>query len=328
MKNDRLFSGLVLVIIGAVFLLNNFGVIDFHWGNLFRLWPIFLVIGGVNLLLANTRAVWATAVKVLVLVIGLGFVLFSNVGKRYHSGPLFNYNFNDDDHDRNNDDDDTDTSFTDGDIKTPNGSSKVYQQIYNAEKTVRLNIAGGATSYILNGSTDSLFKASTHETFGDYLFTMAKEDSTTVLNFNMKGHNNRFHWDSKHMNEAHLNLNTAPVWDINIRGGAAELKFDLTPYKIRRFSFSGGATSSKIKLANNMPVTNVSVSTGASEIEISIPQNAACDIKVASGLSSNDFQGFTKLSGSHYTTPGFETAAKKIYINLKGGVSDFNVKRY
>jgi hypothetical protein len=326
MKNDRLFSGLVLVIIGAVFLLNNFGVIDFHWTNLFRLWPIFLIIGGVNLLLANTRAAWATGVKILVLVIGLGFVIFSNPSKNNHYSP-FNYHFNVDDHD--DDDDDSDTTDNDGDIKGRKGVSNTYEELYRPEeKRVRLNITGGATTYILDSTTDSLFRATTHETFGDYLFTKSTDDSVMVLNFIMKNHNNRFHWDSDNMNEARISLHTAPVWDINLKSGAAEMKFDLTPFKVRSLNVSGGATSTKVKLDAKLPYTEVNVSTGASEVEISIPKNAACKVDVSSGLSSNNFDGFTKIDGSHYITPGYEAAANKIYIHLKGGVSDFNVKRF
>jgi len=325
MKNDRLFSGLVLVIIGTVFLLHNFHVIDFHWSNLFRLWPVFLVIGGINLLLANTRTAWATALKVVILIIGLGFVLFANIHRRDESGSRFSFNFRDDD----DKDDIVDTAFTDGDIKSSKAISNVYQQLYTPDvKTARLNISGGATSYVLNTTTSDLFKASTHETYGKYNLQTSKDDSVTVLDFDMKGKNRSFHWDSDRMNEARISLNTAPLWYINLRGGAAETKFDLTPFKIRSLTINGGATSSKIKLADNTPLTEVSVSTGASEVEISIPKNAACDITVSTGLSSNDFEGFTKISGSHYTTPGFSGAANKIYLHLKGGVSDFEVKRY
>lgn len=326
MKNDRLFSGLVLVIIGTVFLLNNFGVIDFHWGNLFRLWPVFLVIGGINLLLANTRTPWATALKVLVLVAGLGFILFANIHRRDESGSRFNFNFNDD---KRDDDDDDDTAFTDGDIKSSKGISGTYQRAYTPDvKRASLFVSGGATQFILNSTTDSLFKATTHETFGNYILNMDKSDSVTALVFKMKDHNNNFHWGSNRKNEALISLNTIPVWDIELKGGAAEINFDLTPFKLRKLDISGGATSSKIKLANNQPLTEVSVSTGASEVEISVPKNAACDITVHSGLSSNDFEGFTKVDGNHYTTPGFAGAANKIYIRLKGGVSDFEVKRY
>ncbi len=325
MKNDRLFSGLVLVIIGAVFLLNNFGVIDFHWGNLFRLWPVFLVIGGVNLLLSNTRAVWATLVRVAVLVIGLGFILFANVPGKYGFGPFkYHYNITDD---NNNDDDDDDT---DGDLKVSDkSSSNTYQQPFVAgTKYARLNVSGGATKYTLTKSTDSLFTASTSEYYGDYKLDSRTEDSVTVVDFDMNKRHERFRWDGGNMNVARLSLNTAPIWDINLRGGAAKVDFDLTPYKVRNLNINGGAASCNVKLDAKLPVTDVVVSTGASEIDINIPKSAACDIVTSSGLSSNDFEGFTKISGDHYTTPGFENAKNKIYLKLKGGVSDFNVRRY
>jgi hypothetical protein len=271
-------------------------------------------------MLANNRTIWATVIKVAVLIIGLGFVLFSNVG-RNRGGSPFNYHFNIDDDNNDND--------NDGDIKHSKGISNSYQSLYTPDvKLARLNISGGATSYIISTTTDSLFAATTHETFGDYNLTTTKEDSVTVLNFNMKKHNNRFHWDSDHMNEARISLNKAPTWDINLRGGAAEMKFDLTPYKVRKIDFSGGAASCKLELAANLPLTEVSVSTGASEVEISVPEAAGCKIDVSSGLSSNNFEGFTKMDGTHYTTPGYETAKNKINIRLRGGVSDFNVKRY
>lgn len=324
MRNDRLFSGLVLVIIGAVFLLNNFGVIDFHWGNLFRLWPVFLVIGGVNLLLSNTRAVWATLVRVAVLIIGLGFILFSNVGNRHGFGP-FKYHYDITDNDSNDDDDDKD-----GDLKlSDKSSSNTYQQPFvTGTKYARLNVSGGATKYILNKSTDRLFTASTSEYYGDYKLDSRTEDSVIVVDFDMNKRNQRFRWDGGNMNVARLSLNTAPIWDINLRGGAAKVDFDLTPYKVRNLNINGGAASCSVKLDAKLPVTDVLVSTGASEININIPKNAACDIVTSSGLSSNDFEGFDKISGDHYATPSFESAKNKIYLKLKGGVSDFNVHRY
>ncbi|WP_345948489.1 DUF5668 domain-containing protein [Mucilaginibacter sp. PAMB04274] len=329
MKNDRLFSGLVLVIIGAAFLLHNFGVVDFHWYNIVRLWPIFLVIGGINLLLANTRTVWATIVKVGVLVIGLGFVLFSNAGRRHNDSSLFNFHYNVDDDDDNDVDLDIDDD-KDDDIKALKANAtNVFQQPYTADiKHARLNVSGGATSYVLNTSTDSLFKAATREYYGNYNLSTSKEDSVTVVDFDMDKHNQHFRLNGGHMNVAQISLNTAPIWDLNLRGGAAKVDFDLTPYKVRSLNISGGAASCDIKMAANLPLTDVTVSTGASEVTIRIPKNAACDIAVSSGLSSNDFDGFTKISSSHYTTPGFEAAKNKIYLKLKGGVSDFNVRRY
>ncbi|HEY0244107.1 MAG TPA: hypothetical protein VGC01_00965, partial [Mucilaginibacter sp.] len=65
-----------------------------------------------------------------------------------------------------------------------------------------------------------------------------------------------------------------------------------------------------------------------SEVNISIPQNAACRIKTDSGLSSNQFDGFNKKDDDDYETAGFANAKNKMYINISGGISDIKVKRY
>ena len=83
MKNDRLIPGLILVLIGAAFLLDNFGYIDFHWSNIWHLWPIFLIIGGVNLVFAHNKSPLATTLKIGVVILGFGLLLFGNFGNRF-----------------------------------------------------------------------------------------------------------------------------------------------------------------------------------------------------------------------------------------------------
>ncbi len=59
----------VLVIVGIVLLLNNFGYLNWSvWGSLWRFWPIILVLIGINLVLGG-RWPW------LVFVITVGAVL-------------------------------------------------------------------------------------------------------------------------------------------------------------------------------------------------------------------------------------------------------------
>jgi uncharacterized membrane protein len=320
MRSEKLYSGIVLVLIGIAFLLNNFGYIDFHWSNLFRLWPVFLVIAGVNMLLSGYREAWATILRIVVLIAGLGFIVFSNPHNHDSSPLVFNFN-----NDRDNNDDDSDNDGNKADVK----KNVVYVQPYTAEaKQVRLNINGGATLYTLSDTTTDLFKADANEYYGHYNLSQDKDDSVQVLNFDMRNHNNRFKWSSDMTNTADLKLNTAPVWDINVKGGAAKLNFDLTRFKVKSVILSGGAASYSVKLGTKVPVTNVNVSAGVSEIEISVPKEAACDIVTSSGLSSSSFDGFSKSGDNHYTVGNFGTAANKIYIHLKGGLAEFKVKRY
>ena len=51
MKYERIIWGVLLLFVGGVLLLENLNVIEFYWRNVWGFWPIFLIIGGVNLLL-------------------------------------------------------------------------------------------------------------------------------------------------------------------------------------------------------------------------------------------------------------------------------------
>ena len=104
MRNDRIIPGVILVMIGGLFLLHNYGYVHFHWANFLYLWPIFIVIGGVNLIFAHNKSAWATIVKIAVVVIGFGLLLFGNFDNRHRFMP-FVYNYNDDNSDTSDDDD-------------------------------------------------------------------------------------------------------------------------------------------------------------------------------------------------------------------------------
>jgi hypothetical protein len=324
MKSDKLMTGLVLVLIGVAFLLHNFGYINFHWSNLFHLWPVFLLMAGVNLILSNNHTAWAAVIKALVVIGGFSIILFANTRSlTFGSAPGMHFNYSDDD------DDDDDTP---GMVKI-NGASKFKEQYTADTRFAQLNISGGGTTYVINDTTGLLLDGNTQEFGGRYELTRVKKDSLTILGFRMrdrdtkKGHS-KFEWDSDKGNIATLKLNPNPEWDITVKTGASKIDFDLTKFKIRSVKLNGGAAELNVKLGQPVTSTNVDVSTGVSEINISVPKSAACSITTSSGLSSTNFDGFNEVGDHHYETPGFANSPNKIYIKMNGGLSDFNVKRY
>lgn len=329
MKSDKLVPGLILVMIGGVFLLCNFGYIHFHWINILSLWPIFLIIGGVNLVFAHNRSPLATIIKVAVVVLGFCLVIFGNFGDRFNF-PYFVYSYhNNNDNDDNDSSSDNDNDTTGTNIVKVEGNSN-FSAPYVADANIaKLNISGGGTTYTLSNATDQLFAADTKEFFGKYEFTHRKDDSVYVLDFKMKDHKGHFNWgDHGKSNAADFKLNINPIWDIDVETGATKLDFDLSKFKIRNLTLNGGAASFDVKLGQPLADTHVDISTGVSSVTINIPKNAACDIETDSGLSSTHFDGFTKQGDGHYETGGFDAAKNKIYINLSGGISDFTVNKY
>ncbi|MES2277056.1 MAG: DUF5668 domain-containing protein [Bacteroidota bacterium] len=325
MRHDKIVPGAILITLGVIFLLRSFGVIHIHWINILHLWPIFLLIGGINLIFAHNKSPLASALKIGVVLLGLGILLFGNFNNRYNFWPR-NYYYSD----NNNDSDDNDDNNNDGDkvdvVKI--GGTSTFSEPYHAEAQIaQLNINGGGTVYRLSDTTNQLFQAYTKEIAGSYEFTRHSEDSVYVLNFNMKK-TNHMRWDKNKENSATFKLNSAPIWDMDISTGATKLDFDLTKFKVRNFKINGGAASFDIKLGQPLDMTTVDISTGVSEVNISVPKDAACKINTDSGLSSNHFDGFSKTDDNTYETPGYSNAKKKIYIKLEGGLSGFRVNRY
>ena len=319
MRNDKLVPGVILVMLGAAFLLHNYGLISFHWSNFFYLWPIFIVIAGVNLLFAHNKSPLATIIKLAVVIAGFGLVLFGNFNNRNYFWPHINYQS----------DDDSDEGRHGKDIVKIEGNS-YFNETYSPDAHLaRLNISGGGTTYNLSDTTNQLFTASTKEFYGKYDFNHSVQDSVYVLDFKMRNnHGNNLGWNNEKSNSATFKLNVNPEWDINVKTGATKLDFDLSKFKVRTLDISGGAASFDVKLGQPLNASNIKISTGVSEVNISVPATAACRIKANSGLSSTDFEGFTKKADDSYETPGFATAKNKFYIKIDGGVSDFKVKRY
>ncbi|MCC8424235.1 hypothetical protein [Mucilaginibacter sp. UR6-11] len=320
MRNDKIVPGVVLIMIGAIILLHNYGYAMFHIMNLIYLLPILIVIAGINLIFGHNRqSPLAVAIKLLVIGGGFCLILFGSFARHHNIwNNDYNYTFDDDDND------------TGKNIVKVSGNSVFTEPFTPDIKVARLNISGGGTIYDLGDTTAELFNAHTNEFHGRYEFKKTKEDSVYVLDFKMKSqHHVHIGWNkSEKTNSATFKLNPNPEWEINVETGAAKLNFDLTKFKIRSLKLKGGAASFDVKLGQPLAVTNIEVSTGMAEATINIPLTAACRITSDTGLASTHYEGFTETSDHKYETPGFATAKNKIYIKMSGGMADFKVRRY
>ena len=321
MKLDRLIWGIILLFIGGVLLLENFGIIDFYWRNVWGFWPIFLIIGGLNILFNRNNSQTGSIISIAVLVLALSFLFFKGQ-QEPQRGNWWGHNFKkdiDDNIDEDNDDD-QDTAFNMLNLSEPLVAAD------SAKKTI-LNISGGGLSFNLDGETSSLINADVKKRHGNFSLKKLVNDSATVLTFSMDDRKSKWKFGDNG-NDVGFKLNKAANWDILMKLGAGEANFDFTDYKVRTFRFDGGAAALDIKFGDLLPITDVVVKSGVANVEIKIPENSGCRIKTKTGLSAKDFEGFEKLSEGVYETSNYRTSTKKIFINLDGGLSNFEVSRY
>jgi hypothetical protein len=196
----------------------------------------------------------------------------------------------------------------------------------SAKKTV-LNISGGGTSFKLTGESDSLIQTEVERRHGNFILQRESSDSVTNLTFKMKNKQNKWSLGNGG-NDVDLKLNRKPEWNIVMNMGAGEVDLDLEEYKLRSFRFDGGAASIDLKLGSILPIADVTIKTGVAEVKINIPESSGCRIKTKTGLSAKEFPGFIKIDNGNYETANYKTSARKIFINLDGGLSSFEVNRY
>ncbi len=320
MKFDRVIWGVLLLFIGGVLLLENFNVIDFYWGNVWDFWPIFIIILGVNILFNRGESQTGSIMSLGILVIALGFLFFKGQERPSHRfwwGKSDRHRIEMDDE---NDDD---------------NSNEVTKQNYSASfdpgdetRMTILNISGGGTGFKLKGKTDSLFSAEIRKKYSNFGITKTTSDSINTVTFKMQDKSRHKSWNIGDGNDIGLYLNTAPSWEMHLNMGAGSMDLDLTDYKVRTLNFDGGAAELDIKIGSLLPITDVNVKSGLADVKIKVPEASGCRIKTKTGLSTKDFSGFTKLSDGVYETPNYKTATNKIFINLDGGLSSFEVDRY
>jgi hypothetical protein len=310
MKIDRIMWGLVLLFIGGVLLLENFNIIDFHWGRIWKFWPIFLIIGGVNILFSKNKSQIGGILSLAILVVTLGILFYK--GQQPKEERIWVRG--------------SEERTMDGGEEGITDATYFYNYADSSIIKSVLNITGGGTSFELNGATDSLFVADVHRKQGAFSLETNEADSITTVNFNMKGKSD---WNiGEGRNEVDIKMNTHPVWEVSMKLGAGKIDFDLSAYKIRKFNFDGGAAALEIRFGQLLPITDVNIKTGVADVKIEVPSGSGCRIKTKTGLSSRDFPGFTKIEEGLYESPNYKTSAKKIFVNLDGGLSNFEVKRY
>ena len=110
--------------------------------------------------------------------------------------------------------------------------------------------------------------------------------------------------------------------------GAGDLDFDLSNFKVKDLEIKTGAAAIKVKLGDKLDEARVDVESGVAKVEIDVPENIGCEIKMKGSLNSKDFDNFEKHGNLTWRTSNFDASSKRIYIDVSSGLSSVSVDRY
>ena len=317
MKKGNIFWGIILVTIGVIFALRNFDIFFFNWHGIFRLWPLIFVFWGIAILPVKSMIKMILTVITIILAI---IILAQNPGPRYHwfeGWPdKFSYEY---------DDDDWDEEEYDRYNEYP-WEEQYIDEDYDANtQFARVNIDAVAGRFVIKDACANLFEFKSEGDIGPYnVLTMQGEEMITID----IEHKHRIKRKGDITNKVWLSLNPEPLWKFNIDVGAADLKMDLSQFKVEKIDLDGGAANIEIKLGDRYDNSRVVIDAGASAIEILVPSESAVEVQTTTILSSRDFEGFEKIKRGLYQTPNFSDSANQIFIEVDAVVSGLKVERY
>jgi hypothetical protein len=108
--------------------------------------------------------------------------------------------------------------------------------------------------------------------------------------------------------------------------GASQAELDLSGLRVTDLSIKTGASATQITLPAHAGMTRARIESGAASVDVRVPDSAAARIvgRMSIGTLDVDPRRFQRL-GDAYETEGFANAQNRIELTVEGGVGTVNV---
>ena len=299
---------LLLITIGLVFLLVNFGFIPGVTAlQLLGLWPLLLILAGVDIALGRRWPLAAIGIDVA--VIALGLVLVATQPTMFAGSPFF----------------------------IVNGGAPGERDVSVARQSARslsLDINGGAGRFRVSGGSTALVEA--HSANDDLRLRRADFDKAG------EHADVRIDQSGRRVGGATVDVETRIASDVptelQVNGGAGEFVIDLSDVMISSAELNVGAASLTITLpkpslspppSGTQPTGNVSVeiNAGASNITIHVPEGVEARVTTTGALLTlHSSNARLSSSGSTAETSGYASAQTRVTVRITAGASSVTIR--
>ncbi len=302
-RNRGLIFPLVLIAIGVIILLSNTGVLSSDaLQRLGDLWPLLLVILGLQLILNHTlprqqATIIGLAATVAIVIAAVAYAALA-----------------------------------------PAATFGARQADSNAllggltEATLDLNYSG-ATLDVQSGSLgDLLYQAHVDYPGTDNPPAISLDQETGKLEIRESSSFSNFspfRWFGPNRRHVQVTLTDRIPWAIQIDGGAANERLDLRHLQLSKLQVSGGANRLDVQVAAPKGTVLIDVSGGASSVTLRAPAQSEWRVAISGGVSAVTINGSSSgnLGGDfQQQSPGYTSAANRFDIEISGGASHIDFR--
>ncbi len=327
-----LFWPIVLIGAGVTWLLINAGVLSGqNLAVLFRLWPLILIVVGVDLLVGRRSPLVGAIIGLSTVVLLVGLMLVGpSVGL---SGPSL-------------------------EIVTANYSVPLAES-----DSAEVNLSSGIGELTIGALNDSrnLLEAEIAHT-GEMIFEdneaaarvieLREQETADVFGANFL--NGLVNSSSENADGTYWEVDLSPdvPLDLNISTGVGKSRINLTGLLLTAFdlntgigevslqlpasethypvSINSGVGSTRISIADGASVS-LNISGGIGEVVLDVPDSAAVRVEGSSGIGNIDVPGhFQRVTDNDddpiWETAGFNAADQRITVNFDGGIGNLTIQ--
>jgi len=291
---NKLFWGLLLILVGGLILASNFGIVDVKWANVWRLWPLIIISTGLSIM--SFKNIFWQILMVLFVVATLGAITWVVIGDASSLSPI---------HSQELTVDKATSDINQADISIKAGASSLKINTADQKEIAKVRLDSNVTT---------LSKTS----------NLANE--TQRIEFYMNSDSNWWNGDISNVWDVKL-TKTLPIV-LNIDAGASDTQIDTSSAMLKEMNIKAGASSLNIKLGQVENTSDVNIDSGASSVVIKIPTGVGVRLKLEGGLTTKHLSDLTETTSNIFESADYSKSSKKIDIIAKIGVSTFTIERY
>jgi hypothetical protein len=293
-----LFWPLLLITIGLVFLLVNFGFIPGVTAlSLLNLWPLLLVLAGIDIAIGRRWPLAALGIDVAVIALGLALLATQPT---FVGGPFFV-------------------------IGGTGGGERDVSVARQSATSASLSFNGGAGRFRFGGGSAVLVEA--HSNYDDLVVRRENFDSGGEHADVRIDQNTRRSGAPSGTPDVETRIASDVATTLSVNGGAGEFIVDLRDVTLRSADLNVGAASLILTLPKPTAMVTIDVNAGASSIVIEVPDGVEVQVTTKGALltlrSSN---ARVTASGNTAQTSGYDSATARVTVRVTAGVSSITIR--
>lgn len=291
---------LLLIVLGVLFLGANLGYLaPISARALFQLWPVLLILAGVEIALGRREPYVALAVEILVVAAAVGLLIAQPRG--IFGVPI---------------------------APADSGGATVERA---GATSLSLRVEGGGGSYAVRGGASALVEARSRggairvdeDRTGDAASVRIRPATVDVL------------FGGGAPQEVDVRVAGDVPTSLRVEGGAGDFTVDMTAMRIRDARIETGAARVDVTLPRPSGDVTVRIAAGAASVTVLLPDGVEARFTTSGGLLSTSVQnprlsgggtGGVAVSNVVAETAGYATASDRVTVTIEAGASSVTIR--